>query len=75
MAAISKENFDFLKVLGKGQFGKVVLCREKSTETLYAIKVLKRDNDEHMITNEERVLKSLQHPFLVVSPYQTHLKQ
>lgn len=75
MAAISKENFDFLKVLGEGQFGKVVLCREKSTETLYAIKVLKRDNDEHMITNEERVLKSLQHPFLVVSPYQTHLKQ
>lgn len=75
MAAISKENFDFLKVLGEGQFGKVVLCREKSTETLYAIKVLKRDNDEHMLTNEERVLKSLQHPFLVVSPYQTHLKQ
>lgn len=75
MAAISKENFDFLKVLGEGQFGKVVLCREKSTETLYAIKVLKRDNGEHMLTNEERVLKSLQHPFLVVSPYQTHLKQ
>ena len=33
---VSMEDFDLLKVLGRGAFGKVVLCREKSTRTMYA---------------------------------------
>jgi len=66
---IGLEDFDFLKVLGKGTFGKVILCREKRTDRLYAIKILKKEviiaKDEvaHTLT-ENRVLQRCRHPFL-----------
>ena len=49
----------------------MILCREKSTETLYAIKMLKKDvviqkdEVEHTLT-ENRVLRSTKHPFIIV---------
>lgn len=59
-------------MLGKGTFGKVILCREKATGHLYAIKILKKEviiqKDEvaHTLT-ENRVLRITNHPFLIVS--------
>lgn len=61
-----------LKVLGKGTFGKVVMCRDKVTKEVFAMKILKKDvivaKDEiaHTLT-ENRVLQSTKHPFLTVS--------
>lgn len=68
---VTLENFEFLKMLGKGTFGKVILCREKCTGRLFAIKILKKEviiqKDEvaHTLT-ESRVLRSTNHPFLTV---------
>ena len=64
--------FEFLKVLGKGTFGKVMLCREKSSNHLYAMKILKKDDiikkkEVENTIRENRVLQSTQHPFLMVS--------
>ena len=69
---IQLDDFEYLKVIGKGTFGKVILCREKNTGSLYAIKVLKKETiiakDEvaHTLT-ENRVLRHAKHPFLIVS--------
>jgi len=71
---ITLDDFEFLKVLGKGTFGKVILCREKATQLLYAIKVLKKEviiaKDEvaHTLT-ENRVLRNTSHPFLIQLKY------
>lgn len=71
---VTLENFEFLKVLGKGTFGKVILCREKSTGHLYAIKILRKEviirKDEvaHTLT-ENRVLRTTNHPFLISLKY------
>jgi RAC serine/threonine-protein kinase len=68
------EDFAMLRVLGKGTFGKVVLCRDKETNDLYAMKILKKDvivaKDEitHTMT-ENRVLRGMQHPFLTSLRY------
>ena len=71
---VTFENFEYLKVLGKGTFGKVVLCREKATNQLYAAKMLKK---EEIIKKEEvahtmaeqRVLQDSNHPFLLKLKY------
>jgi classical protein kinase C len=70
---IGLEDFNFLAVLGKGNFGKVMLAEEKRTGYLYAIKVLKKEfiieNDEVESTkSEKRVFLAAareRHPFLL----------
>lgn len=73
-AVITLNSFEFLKVLGKGTFGKVILGKEYRTNRLYAIKILKKevilakDELQHTMT-ENRVLQRCRHPFLTVSCY------
>ncbi|CAF0978200.1 unnamed protein product [Rotaria magnacalcarata] len=67
---ITMEEFNFLKMLGKGSFGKVLLGEHKLTGEIFAIKVLNKDaiiqNDDVECTMTERRILALsaRHPFL-----------
>ncbi|TGZ82362.1 hypothetical protein EX30DRAFT_183259 [Ascodesmis nigricans] len=70
---IGLDHFNFLAVLGKGNFGKVMLAETKATKQLYAIKVLKKEfiieNDEVESTKSEKrvflIANRERHPFLL----------
>ena len=71
---VTLDDFNLIKVIGKGSFAKVVLVRQKKTQKLFAMKILKKDNIvkrkqvEH--TNTERaVLRFTRHPFIVQLHY------
>uniref|UniRef100_A0A8C9XDD7 non-specific serine/threonine protein kinase n=1 Tax=Sander lucioperca TaxID=283035 RepID=A0A8C9XDD7_SANLU len=76
---VTMSDFEYLKLLGKGTFGKVILVKEKSTGVHYAMKILRKEviiaKDEvaHTVT-ESRVLQNTRHPFLTTLKYafQTH---
>ncbi|XP_056647796.1 ribosomal protein S6 kinase 2 beta isoform X1 [Diorhabda carinulata] len=68
--------FELLKVLGEGSFGKVFLARKvvgTDAGTLYAMKVLKkatlRVRDRHRTKMERNILVDVEHPFIVKLHY------
>lgn len=67
---ISMTDFDILKMLGKGSFGKVYMVKRKTTGEILAMKVLrkselvKRSQVNHTMT-ERRIMSSVNHPFIV----------
>ena len=40
---VTMNEFEYLKLLGKGTFGKVILVKEKATGRYYAMKILKKE--------------------------------
>ncbi|GMF29157.1 unnamed protein product [Phytophthora fragariaefolia] len=73
---LSVEDFDLLKVIGKGAFGKVMLVRKKvpdgstTPNAIYAMKVLKKasvfaKNQVEHTKSERRILRDIDHPFVV----------
>lgn len=77
---VKLEDFELLKVLGRGSFGKVMQVRAKADGNIYAMKILKkraiiaRNQVEHTRA-ERKILQSLQHPFLMTLRYAFQSKE
>ena len=72
--SLSVDDFDLLKVIGKGSFGKVMQVRKRDNGKIYAMKVLKKEQliarkqVAHTKT-ERKVLEEIHSPFIVALRY------
>ena len=68
------DDFDRIKTLGTGSFGRVMLVKHKQNGNYYAMKILDKQKVvrlkqvEHTL-NEKRILQALDFPFLVNMQY------
>ncbi|KAE9555136.1 hypothetical protein FO519_001631 [Halicephalobus sp. NKZ332] len=68
------DDFDRIKTLGTGSFGRVMLVKHKQNSNYYAMKILDKQKVvrlkqvEHTL-NEKRILQALDFPFLVNMQY------
>ncbi|THH30970.1 hypothetical protein EUX98_g3205 [Antrodiella citrinella] len=69
--SLAIEQFDLLKVIGKGSFGKVMQVRKKDTQRIYALKTIRKANiasrpgEITHILAERTVLALVNNPFIV----------
>ena len=71
---ITIQNFDVLKVIGSGAFGKVLLVRLKKTHKLYALKLIPKKSirnkySMNSILKEREILLKSNHPFILKLRY------
>jgi serine/threonine protein kinase len=67
---VSLDDFDILKLIGKGSFSKVYLVKNRLNHKIYSMKKLdkpfiKRTRQEQHIINERILLSKMNYPFLV----------
>jgi serine/threonine protein kinase len=68
------DDFDLMKVLGKGSFGKVMMVRKKDDGNIYAMKTLRKEalikRNQLLHTQTERsIVQHINHPFLTTLAY------
>lgn len=74
---LKEDDFEILRLLGKGGFGKVVLAEKKDTGQYYAVKIIDKvllleKNNVSNILSEKEVLQMCDHPFLIGLDYCFH---
>ncbi|KAF0698470.1 Aste57867_10893 [Aphanomyces stellatus] len=72
--ATSVDDFEFLTVIGKGTFGKVLMVRLKKTQAIYAMKIISKqflvdmDSVKYM-RSERNIMTKINHPFVIGLKY------
>nr|CAB3455336.1 unnamed protein product [Digitaria exilis] len=71
---VGLDDFEILKLVGQGAFGKVFQVRMKHTSEIYAMKVMRKDkilekNHAEYMKAERDILTKVDHPFIVQLRY------
>ena len=71
---LGPQNFELLRVVGQGSFGKVFQVRKKGTSEIYAMKVMRKQNilkrnHGSYVKAERDILTKVVHPFIVQLQY------
>jgi p70 ribosomal S6 kinase len=71
---VGLDDFEVLKLVGQGAFGKVYQVRKKGTSEIYAMKVMRKDkvvekNHAEYMKAERDILTKVDHPFVVQLRY------
>lgn len=66
---VSLEDFDILRLVGKGAYGKVHQVRKKDTGKIFAMKVMRKEmliqtNNVSYTMTERNILRNIRHPFI-----------
>ncbi|MQL88922.1 hypothetical protein Taro_021500 [Colocasia esculenta] len=79
VGGVGLEDFEVLKLVGRGAFGKVFQVRKKGTSEIYAMKVMRKDkimekNHAEYMKAERDILTKIDHPFIVQLRYSFQTK-
>ncbi|KAK1265676.1 Serine/threonine-protein kinase AtPK2/AtPK19 [Acorus gramineus] len=72
--SVGLEDFEVMKLVGQGAFGKVFQVKKKGTSEIYAMKVMRKDkimekNHAEYMKAERDILTKIDHPFIVQLRY------
>ncbi|XP_020107996.1 serine/threonine-protein kinase AtPK2/AtPK19-like [Ananas comosus] len=77
--SVGLDDFEVMKLVGQGAFGKVFQVRKKGTSEIYAMKVMRKDkikekNHVEYMKAERDILTKVDHPFVVQLRYSFQTK-
>ncbi|KAI0527557.1 hypothetical protein KFK09_003161 [Dendrobium nobile] len=79
VSGVGLDDFEVLKLVGQGAFGKVFQVRKKGTSEIFAMKVMRKDkiiekNHAAYMKAERDILTKVDHPFIVQLRYSFQTK-
>ncbi|XP_020590064.1 serine/threonine-protein kinase AtPK2/AtPK19-like [Phalaenopsis equestris] len=79
VSGVGLEDFEVLKLVGRGAFGKVFQVRKRDTSEIFAMKVMRKDkiiekNHAAYMKAERDILTKIDHPFIVRLRYSFQTK-